>query len=170
MTIQDIKQQLAALAPLSDAAIQAQVDAGADASELLAVEAEKETQRRALQFQLNSLEKKQAESEQLQAKKELDALEKQREKAKAQAQAAINRLPEVVELLRKAMAEFQVAAGDYAALSQDAHRASRKAGVSLSEQGRLHPIVQPFEKQMLDAIQPYRRPKFFDEQAVEVIQ
>lgn len=164
--IDAIKKQLSELVALSDADIQQLVDGGADAGALLAAEAEKENQRRALQFQLNSLEKKAAESDRVAARKELDAVLMQQEAAKAQAQDAVNRVYLAAETVAAAIADFQVAAGDYAELAGDAHSLSRRAGVAPQEQTRLHPELATFERKIIAALSPYRRAKVFDEVSI----
>ena len=166
--IQEIKAEIEQLTPLSDADIQMKVDAGQDAGELLEIEATKETQRRALQFKLNTLEKQEAETRKLDAQRALDKLQIQIEKVEGRAGEQVAIAWAAIQALGNALAAFQQESDEHTRLSQNAKQQANQAGQTATETAGLWLSAQPMEAALIGALQPFRRGKPFNAKLVEL--
>ena len=167
MTIDEIKTQLEQLQPLTDQQIQAKVDAGADAGELLAEEAAKEPQRRALQFQLNTLEKKAAEARRLEAQKALAKLHSQMEKVEGHAAEQVAAAWDAVKALGNALEAFRRESDEHARLSRNAQQQARQAGLHVTDTAGLWLSAHPMEVAIIGVLHPFRRGQPFNTKLIE---
>lgn len=166
--VENLRTQMAELAPLSDSAIQKQVDAGADPAELLAVEKQKAEQRQILQFSLNSAEKRLLESRQEVARTQMAKAQAQQAKAQANAQAAIDNAASVLRQLAESFKDFEAARVEFANAIGDCKMIARTGGIRFDEGFTdLFPAVMPLDKMLDEILHKYRRAKPFNCQGIE---
>ena len=163
----DIQNQIAELAPLTDAQIQSMVDAGGDPVELLQAERTKADQRRALGFKLASLEKQQAEAKRQNSTAELARLKTARAGVERQAQNAMDEAWQAARTLKVAMARFAEYGDQYQTIAHDMALTARHAGLNHDDMTGLHPDVATLEALLLSALTPYRRPKPFNRKLIQ---
>ncbi|WP_417514809.1 hypothetical protein [Marinobacter sp.] len=159
--LEQLQDEQAQLAPVSDAEIQRLVDAGEDPERLIEKEEEKAARRRVLQFRINSLEKKQAEENRNAASKELKAIDAKLDETTDQARAVMADAWQAARAIREAVERFKSLGDTYAAQANEAALLAKRAGVNRDDTRGLWMDSNALEKTLIEALAPYRGTKPF---------
>lgn len=127
--IEQLQQQILVLQPLTDAQIQQRIESGANGAELVEQEHKNALALRVATIELNSLQSKQAKSQQDAAKKDMAKHQEQRQSHIAGASVALGRALKSIDALEQALAEFDAWSDKAASVAHDINSAAKRAGL-----------------------------------------
>lgn len=124
----ELQQKIADLQPLTDEQLQQRIEAGADAQQLIELEARNAIALRVANIELKSVTDKINAAHKAELGKQIAANKQLREKVKDDAAATLKSMVSAIDTLESELAAFDALSEEAATLAHQINRASREAG------------------------------------------